>query len=347
MPLIFRICSLFMVSWLLVGCAAMTDDKGVFRDRKFDYRQVVETPRMEMVEGLDDSAIIDLYVVPPLSPYADKDYIYKLPIPNALIVGDQDAVSIQTLGAQQWILVNDSPSRLWPRLKQYLSLNGLFSIQEKGAVGMLEAKSEQAYYLFRVEQGFQRNTSEIYIRALNYQTPVLSLVPLPQSTAVEQEKNQIETLAQFLADVAEKPAYSYIARGISARPKMRELQSDDGFKSLLLEVQPARAKASVLAALKQAQFKVIEATSEGFSVQYHPLLSESDKPGFWGRLFGKDPDGYDSAVPYAGRFYHINLTAKTAGLELNVKVVSDAQESERNLRNEKNQIVQIIKGHLN
>ena len=135
MPFIFKPVLLMGLTVWLAACASMTDDEGVFRDRKLDYRKVVETPRMTVPADLDDDAIIDLYVVPPLSPYADRDYIYDLPLPNALIVGSQDGVVIQSLQDQQWILVADSPSRLWPRLKQFLALNRLLVVQEKGAVG--------------------------------------------------------------------------------------------------------------------------------------------------------------------------------------------------------------------
>lgn len=335
----------FVTPVLLSACAAMTDDEGVFRDRKLDYRKVEETSRMQVPENLDDDAIIDLYVVPPLSPYADKDYIYDLPLPNALIVGAQDAVTIQSLQEQQWILVTDSPSRLWPRLKQYLSLNRLLVVQEKGAVGMIEARSEQGFFVFKVEQGFQRNTSEIYIRQLSQQQP-LNARALPISDSVELEKTQIEALSQFLADVSDKPAYSYVARGISAQRKMRELQDKRGIKSLLLEVEESRARASLLAALERAEFKVLEQSAHDFYVQYHPALPESEKPGFWGRLFGKDPDTFDTSVPYAGEFYRLKLTAEAGGQKLVVKPATDKKSSVRNDRNEINQIIQIVKGHL-
>lgn len=328
----------------LTSCASMTDDDGIFRDRKLDYRKVEEAPRMQVPEGLDDDAIIDLYVVPPLSPYADKDYIYELPLPNALIVGDQEAVRIQKLDKQQWILVNDSPSRLWPRLKQYLSLNRLLVSNEQGAMGMIEARSTDGVYVFRVEQGFQRYTSEIYIRHYLASKPLSARMQASDSLAVEQA--QIEQLAQFLADVSDKPAYSYIARGISADKKLRELQSENGEKSLLLEVDQQRAYAAVLAAFERAEFKLIERTEQQFYVQYHPTLPDSEKPGFWAQLFGADPDGYDDSIPYAGEFYRLKLKAHAEGQQLLLERASTESESVRNIRNEHNQMIAIIKGHL-
>ena len=199
--------------------------------------------------------------------------------------------------------------------------------------------------MFKVEQGFQRNTSEIYIRQLS-QAQVLERGALPSSSSLELERERMNALAEYLADATEKPAYSYVARGISAQHKMRELHDDAGVKSLLLEVSSQRAMASTLGALERGQFKVIDQDSKGFNVQYYPLLSDSDKPGFWGRLFGKDPAAYDEAVPYAGEFYRINIQPQAEGLKLTVQPVSDKVDSARNRRNEINQIVQIIRGYL-
>lgn len=329
-----------LIAILLLGltaCSSMMDD--------VEYRQVEETPRMQIPEGLDDSAIYDLYPVPPLSPYADKDYIYQHRLPNALLVGKPGDVKIQRLDKQQWIVVNDSPSRLWPRLKQFLSLQKMPVSREKGQLGLIEAKSEHGFYLLRVEQGFQRNTSEIYIRQLNTQAELSNGV-LPVSGSMEQETKTIELLSQFLADIAEKPAYSYVARGISARPKMRESHDRSGLKTLILEVDEKRAKAAVIAALERAEFKLLSDDNNHLQVQYYPVLPESRKPGFWDKLMGASDDDFDEAMPYAGEYYQVIFTAGGTGIALSVERESTELSSERNIRNEKNQMLQLIKGYL-
>lgn len=324
----------------------MTDDEGAFRDRKLDYRKSEIAERMQVPKNLDDDSIIDFYTIPSLNPYADKDFIYQLPIPAALITGDQEAVKLQALANQQWVLITDSPSRLWPRLKQFMSQHQLLVATENISIGMIQAKASDGYYTLKVEQGFQRNTSELYVR-FSSAPKVLSYTNWPsQQATTDKESALIGLAAQFLADASDKPAYSYVARGISAQKKMRELQNEAGFKSLLLEVDSIRARASLESSLKKAEFKIISQSTGTLTVQYFPLLPESKRPGFWGRLFGKNPEGLNEDILFAGEHYLIHLKHTAAGQEVSVERDSDAPSSARNARNELNQVIQLIKGYI-
>ncbi len=333
------------VLFILSACSSLTDDEGIFRDRKFDYRKAEATDRMQIPDGLDEDAIYDLYVVPELSPYADQNYIYTLPMPTALLVGDPGVVTVQKLADEQWILVNDSASRLWPRLKQFLSQQKLLVAQEIGREGLIEVRGNDGFYAINLEQGFQRNTTEIYVRQYQ-QFNTIKNEGMKVSDSAELEEKMLMKLAEFLADPSTKSAYSFIARGVSAKAKLRELRDQAGSKTLLLEVSRQRALASVAKTLDSAHFRIQENSETAFTVQYYPPIPESQKPGFWQRLFGADSEGYDESLPYAGEFYRVFLIENTDGILLTVERVSETIVTDNQDRQERNTVIELIKGQL-
>ena len=105
---------------------------------------------------------------------------------------------IQKMNNQLWILVTVSPSELWPRLKQFLSTENLLVNIENGEIGMIDTRNNSDIYRFKVEQGFQRNTSEVYIRYLNGTSQQEGFWPA-SSDDVNEEQAMIE-VKQYLGD---------------------------------------------------------------------------------------------------------------------------------------------------
>ena len=349
-PVITRILLLFFV--INVGaCSYLTGPDGIFRDRKNDYRKAKAIPRMTIVDGLDDSAIVDLYPVPPISPYSDGELIDSFILP-AGVIDARKPVTLQTLGDSQWLLLQASPSQVWPRLKEFISGQNMSISIENGTAGMIEATaSEGGVYRFRIRQGFQRNMAELSIRFLSNPAEVSSFWP-EKSSNQDKEAAMLGSISDFFMKVSDKPAYSFAAQGISTQKTLTVEHDVDGGKFLVLNTNVARALMSVEQSLKQAGFTIEKADEAGqsFYAQYTPP-SQNKKPGFFARMFQLKPDRYDKDAKFAGNHYkfvvsddgdHARVTVQALDMEKDKKDKKDAEF----IRREQNYILLLLKEHL-
>lgn len=330
----------------LQACAFLTGEDGIFRDRKKDYRKAESLPRIEIPEGLDDSAIVDLYPVPQAVSLSDGEVLDEFPLPMG-IVDSKKAVMIQSMGDVQWILLQASPSQLWPRLKEFLSQKNMPVTIENGAAGMLESKSADGLFRYRIEQGFQRNSAELSVRFLHSPASVSSFWP-EQSADKGREAAMLDELAGFFSAISDQPAYSFAAQGISTQKKIIVEPDAQGGKLLVLLASPERAFLTLEQSLKAADFSIlgIDAENRSFETQYTPRLSADDKPGFFKRLFGIKPDPYDKDVKYAGNHYRFLLASDADRSHLSVRALDTASKQEADIRREQNHILLLLKERL-
>lgn len=298
----------------LVGCSSTPkDDTGWFRDRDYDYRFATQSKRTAIPQGLDENKILDYYPVPPLK-VKDTPFVDGLVMPPPPVAADKNKVTLQTLGARQWLLVSASPSQLWPLLKAWLINDKKMLTGAKSREGLLTAKDASGTYVFHVDQGFQRNTAEL---RLDYRP-----VNAGESTQ-EVERDYLTNMGKYLSDALDKPSYSFAAREISTEPSMTLQRSVSGANELILYVDNERAVAAVKKALEKAQFTLESSVRKGevteIPATYFPRLLE--KPGFFARLFGADPEGLDKSIPHAGNHYAIVITP-LANKKQQVKVMS-------------------------
>ncbi len=294
-PLFF----LALVFVFLVGCSSTPkDDTSWLRDRDYDYRFAKETKRTVIPKGLDENRMMDFYPVPPLST-PDTPFVDGLVMPHAQVAADKIKVKIQRLNGREWLLVRASPSQLWPLLKEHLLGDQMTITKEQGGEGLFFVKNAKGSYQFHVGQGFQRNTSE------------LSLVYKPSASATKKAVKQIEQdylkkVGVYFTGALDKPSYSYAARGIGTEPTMRLERDPKLGDVLVLNVDHARAVASVKQAMKKASFKVERsdgATTTDIMATYYPMLAK--QPGFFSKIFGADPHGLDQSIAHAGNHYKV------------------------------------------
>lgn len=339
---------LVVIIFQMLGCSWLTDDDGIFRDRKKDYRKVADTPRIEVPEEFDEQAIIDLYPVPPLSIYADEGFIDDHPLPSSALNRLEENVKIHKVGNNRWILLQSSPSLVWPRLNEYLNTKGFTISLENGGLGVVEASKDGKIYRFKIEQGFQRNSAEVYIRHVESKSVNEGFWPaVSKDQALE--FSMTDQLAQFFADASDRPAYSFAAQGISTNKKVVVNHNQQGRKVLTLYVDKNRALASLQKALTRADFG-IEDYDEGkqsFDVQYRPQVPEGKKPGFWARLFGKKAKEFDEDVENAGKHYRLSLVAiKGNRFVVTIGKLDKEKTNKKKLNRELNKMILLIKGHL-
>lgn len=334
-----------MVSFVLLtgGCSFLTGDDGLFRDRKKDYRKAESTERMQVPPQFDSNTIIDHYPVPPANPYALQELIDKPPMPSGMLVDTDEKVRLQKLGEREWVLVQVSPSQLWPRLKEFVIVNRLQQVSENGRQGTMTVAASDGFYRFRVEQGFQHNYAELSVRFSN--DPAV-LMQWPQASLdAEKESALLLEIARFFAD-NEKPSYSYAAHNISTDQRLLMQYDDAGNRYLLLKADPLRVRATLQAALLKAEFTEREGSEPmALSVQFMPQ-GANKKPGFWQRLFRIKPKPYDDSVEYAGHQYRFVISTEGDYQRLQVERLNAPEQSAAQQQKELNQQLLRIKGLL-
>ena len=227
MKKIILLATLTAASLTVSGCGWLFGDKGVFRDRGDDYRRAQVEKPLEGPPGLTQAQGDEDFAIPPIAYAAPLEGRFEVPLPDPLD-GNPEAeqVKIQTLDGASWILVEAGPGEVWPRLRQFLSTNQLQLARADAAGGVLETGwlqpstdgAQRERYRFRIEQGVQRNSSEIYVLQANAGSG--GDWPIASSDRTR-EAEMVKAVAQFIADNGSTGAVSMLAqRGIDSKGKV-------------------------------------------------------------------------------------------------------------------------------
>lgn len=288
--------TLVAVSTALAGCGWLFGDKGVFRDRGDDYRRVQVEKPIEIPPGLNQAEGDEDFAIPPIAYSASLEGDFVIPRPEPL-EGNPEAeqVKIQTLNTGSWILVEATPGEVWPRLRQFLNTNQLGVVRADATAGIIETawlqpKSEGTLperYRFRIEQGVQRGSSEVYILQANGRAGDSAW---PESSSNRERENEmIKAVAQFIADNGSTGAVSMLAqRGIDARGKVTLNKKSGEHSYLRLELPSERAWASLTTALPKAGFTVddLNRSDSELWVRFTPPKDPGEEePDWWDRFW--------------------------------------------------------------
>lgn len=306
--------ALTAVSIAVSGCGWLFSDKGVFRDRGDDYRRArVEKPLQIPPELAQIEADQD-FAIPTIASNAVLEGKFEAPRPASLD-GDPSAeqVRIRNLNNVNWILVEATPGEVWPRVRQFLNTNQLYVTRADATEGVIETawlqpKAEgtsRERYRFRIEQGVQRGSSEVYV----LQAGAVAGNNWPATSSdLARETEMIKALAQFIADNGSTGAVSMLAqRGIESRGKVFLNKPAGEHPHLRLELPFERAWSSLMLALPKADFAIEDQNHEGRElwVRYAPSVDPADEPGvwtrFWSWVFGDEDDLNNPKIIYVLR----------------------------------------------
>ena len=191
---------------ILSGCSWL----GI-EDNSSDYLNSQEVQVTVVPENLDSTSLGQLYPIPQLSQKLVADTSSEIPRPQPISVNTfEQLVKIQKIDGNRWILVNSSPSKLWPRIRNILNSTGLPTSAVDASAGIIETdwlsyKSDETNehrFKFVVSPGVQINSTEI---AVIHQQKIVE--------AVEQDWNQISD-----ADAKEEDMISFLAGELAASP---------------------------------------------------------------------------------------------------------------------------------
>ncbi len=344
------IISLSMVS-LLAGCGTMDSlfgDSGYFRNRSNDYQKSAEAARIEVPEGLDGSALEDIYVIPPVNNEIGLDGEFEVPRPSPLVASEaEQAVKIQKLGEERWLLSALAPGELWPQLRGYLSAKGIAISRVDARQGIMETAWLQSKngglkqrYRFSIDEGVQRDTSELHVIHM-LQTPEIGQVWPKVSVDTQLEADMLTEVANFIANRADMASVSMIAQqAISASGKVT-LQESEGRPYIQLRLPYYRAWASLGQGLTKAGFEVkdLDRSAGQYYVNYVEQLSAQDEEesGWFSWMFN---DKDDDIVPE-----NYLITVKTVDDE-NVSIHIHSQSDVPLTKSEAEKLLAIVKGNL-
>lgn len=345
------IISIAMIS-LLAGCGTMESlfgDSGYFRNRSNDYQKSAETTRIEVPEGLDSSALEDIYVIPPVGNESGLDGEFEVPRPTPLVASEvEQAVKIQKLGEERWILAALAPGELWPQLRGYLSAKGIAISRVDARQGIMETAWLQSQngglkqrYRFSIDEGVQRDTSELHVIHM-LQTPEAGQAWPKVSVDTQLETDMLTDVANFIANRADMASVSMIAQqAISASGKVSLLENSDGRPYIQLRLPYYRAWASLGQALTKAGFEVqdLDRSAGQYYVSFVEQASTQDEEesGWFSWMFD---DEEEAALPED--YLIIVKTIDDESVSIGISSQSDVALTKA----EAEKLLAIVKGNL-
>lgn len=269
-----------LIVFLLVlgisGCGTTAGNKlfgknGWFRDRGDDYLKAEAIDALTIPPEIASVQMVELFYIPPIappdSPLPDK---FELLSPADFSFARKgELVKVQDLDNRSWIVVNQPPGLVWPRVRNFLANNNLPLGYIDASNGTLETDwlslaGEPQYrdrFRIQMEQGLHAKTTEIHITQLTAYTTEILALPDPQriswpaySVNPSRELWLLNRLSDAL-DREERASASLLAQNIgSSRKVALVLKPED--PHLMLYIDHRRAWDSVKASLNQPDITI-------------------------------------------------------------------------------------------
>ncbi len=317
--------SVFSVS----GCSRLFGDEGFFPDRNNDYLEAQESADIVLPEGMTAENIRNDYPIPELALSQVLPAKFEVPRVEPLdTVDNKGSVRVQRFEQQQWILINASPSEVWPLVSNFLLTNNIALATADGTLGLIETDwlssslidtsvladidlanltfsknserrpntpSIKEQFRFKLKAGVQENTTEIAItqRSVAANESVATAPSWSQTSSLKiREDNMVKLLSEHLASSPSQPSHSLLAQGIGSASRVILHYDADGRPYLALYLPFDRAWASLGLALRKASFEVSDLNrSAGVYYVYSvPKAKKAKKRGFFKRVLGIDKD---------------------------------------------------------
>lgn len=305
---LLKAAAILMVIQSISACSWLFGDDGAFRDRGNDYRQATLEKELSLPDGVHSDSIYDSYAIPPINDKTSLDEDFEVPRPEPLSedVG-RETVRISKLANDRWILVNGSPGHVWPRLRGFLTLNHLSVQRVDAASGIIETQWIQPAidgvpkerYRLRIEQGVQRDTSEVYVLQADIST---GTGDWPTNSSDDEREELLTTeLAQYLANSTSAAAVSMLAQQtINSSGRVNIIENAEKQPAINLQLPFPRAWASLRSALDKSGYRIddLDRSKHIYFVSYSEKHANDDKPGFFASLFTSDDKQENDGIDY-------------------------------------------------
>lgn len=331
------------------GCGWIWGENGYFRDRGSDYLSERQTAPMQMPPNVDAKRLDPLLPVPKnIADSTVKVEDFEVPRPQALQASAEvSEFSLQKSGESRWVVAQRTPAEVWPIARQFFEDNGFRVVDERPQTGEfstawqrfdqlstimasrlnsrvagVEAGSE-ARVRVRIEPGVQRNTSEIFVVTAERPAGSTAEVEFPSRTGnASLEAALLDEMLASLASSAEQGgSVSLLAeRDFDAPSRVSLAEDGNGNPVLNLGADFDRAWSSIGRALEMGDLR-IDDINRTLGVYYVNLAegakTPEEKPGFFGRLFGSEPD--QEEIDARAERYQVRLTRVGDSVQVSVE----------------------------
>ena len=313
-----KLAAVLMV-WL-AGCSLLPESGSIIpweteSELAGDYETAIEADPMTVPQDLDSEAIQQAFPIPEVAVNLTIPVTGQAPRPAPLTAGSQlDAVRLQRLGNRSWAVVNVPPGQLWPQVRAFLVSSGIDVVGVDATGGLidtgfvlLEDRSLEARFRFRVDSGVQRNTSELHVLQQNTAKDI-DVGRWPEnSDDAGLEQTMLRNIAQFIANSAESAPVSMMAeKAMTGAGRIALEESVDGAR-LRLELPFNRAWAATEKGFADAGFR-LDDKNRSTGLFYVTYLGPEGEDGarWFGWMFGSEDDD-----PLIGKEFRIQLTTQT------------------------------------
>jgi outer membrane protein assembly factor BamC len=324
-----------VVCLMLSGCSWL----GI-EDNRGDYLLSSETEVIVVPEKLSASRLGQIYPIPHVSGAISSQSSIELPRPQPISANTfEQLVKIQSIDNKRWILVNNSPSELWPRVRNVLNQNGIPSKRVDGSAGIIETTwlgdnsdpEKQHRFKFSIAPGVQVNSTEISVVHQSKLIDAGELAWPKISNLDDKEKDMIVFLANQLVAQPDYASVSLLARDIGGASKVEVINPDIADPYILVKLSYDRTWASINYSASRGGFTLIDHDSaQGFlMVNYLDELLEEKSSGIssWFGLKDKNNDDIIEAN------YRILVREVEAAIEVRiVGLEGDSLEKEQALK---------------
>ena len=274
---------------ILTGCGMLPSVPFIGGDdkpKKTTYIDLRPQAPLEVPADLRQVKPSQVSAIPAIGEQRNASYYPdRPPLPDAKYASDnRDEVRVQRLGSRSWLVIPESPTTAWPKMKQFFADNGIVLIDDRPDVGRLNtawledtsspardivrtlmqrARSEAGLesgedrFLLRVEQGMQPQSTEVHLRHDNDElngvvAPDLLRLQEVNSDLVAAEKALLEQIGGYVAARVAESTVSKVALQIGSQPKSDMRRNEDGIPELSFFLDRRRALASLTQSLRNA-----------------------------------------------------------------------------------------------
>ena len=274
---------------ILTGCGMLPSMPFIGDDdkpKKTTYIDLRPQAPLEVPADLRQVKPSQVSAIPAIGEQRNASYYPdRPPLPDAKYASDnRDEVRVQRLGSRSWLVIPESPTTAWPKMKQFFADNGIVLIDDRPDVGRLNtawledtsspardivrtlmqrARSEAGLesgedrFLLRVEQGMQPQSTEVHLRHDNDElngvvAPDLLRVQEVNSDLVAAENALLEQIGGYVAARVAESTVSKVALQIGSQPKSDMRRNADGIPELSFFLDRRRALASLTQSLRNA-----------------------------------------------------------------------------------------------
>ena len=305
---------------MLSGCSWL----GI-EDNKSDYLNSKEVQVTVVPENLDSNSLGQLYPIPQLSQKLVTDTSGEIPRPLPISVNTfEQLVKIQKIDGNRWILVNSTPSKLWPRIRNILNKSGLPTSAVDASAGIIDTdwlsyKSDEANehrFKFVISPGVQINSTEI---AVIHQQKIVDAVQQDwnqSSDTDSKEEDMISFLAGELAASPDFASVSLLAQEIGGSSKVEIVNPEAADPFIQVNLDFERTWASINYSAVRGGFTLVDRDrSQGQLLVAYSSELEEEAGGFLNWLgLGAGTDeikaSYRILVQDTGNAIEIRLVSK-------------------------------------